>query len=165
MRHLLLTSLLLVPALAAGQVYKWVDTNGKIHYSDRPVTGAETLGVPVHKAAPRETPRPGQGVLGPYTQFEILDPADNTTIRDPEGNVQVSLLLEPALMEGHRLQIVTDGAPASGDAPGTQLRIGGLPLGSHQLQARIVNADGTLIASSPVVHFHLRKPEPEPATR
>jgi hypothetical protein len=160
MRRFLLTLSLLIPALAAGQVYKWIDTDGKVHYADRPVAGVEALGVPVQKSPPPQSkPIPGQASPGPYTQFEIVAPTDNETLRDAEGNVQVGLLLNPALMEGHRLQILTDGAPASGDVPGTQLRISGLPLGSHQLQAQIIDAGGIPIASSSIVHVHLRKPD------
>jgi hypothetical protein len=162
MRRFLLTLPLLIPGLAVGQVFKWIDTEGKVHYSDRPVAGAEALGgLPIQKSPPpQRNPIPGQPSPGPYAQFDIVAPADNATLSDADGNVQVGLLLDPALMEGHRLQILTDGAPASGDVPGTQLRISGLPLGSHQLQAQILDSSGTPIASSAIVHFHLRKPEP-----
>ena len=150
----------LVPVLATGQVYKWVDSNGKIHYSDRPVAGAKPSAVPVQKAPPpQDKPSPGQATPGPYARLEIVAPEDNVTVRDADGNVQVGLVLEPALMEGHRLQILTDGAPASGDIPGTQLRISGLSLGSHQLQAQIIDSSGTPIASTSVVHFHLLRPD------
>ncbi len=160
MPRVLLTLSLLIPALAAGQVFKWIDTEGKVHYSDRPIAGAEALDVPVQKSPPpQDKPTPGQASPGPYVQFDIVAPVDNVSLSDAEGNVQVGLLLDPALMEGHRLQILTDGAPASGDVPGTQLRISGLPLGSHQLQAQIIDASGTPIASSSIVHFHLRKPD------
>lgn len=160
MRRLLIALSLLIPALAGGQVYKWVDSNGKVHYSDRPVTGAETIGIPVQKAPPpRDKPSVGQASPGPYGQFEIIAPADNATVRDPDGNVQVGLVLEPALMEGHRLQILADGAPVTGNVPGTQLRLGGLALGSHQLQGQILDAGGAPIASSSVVHVHLLKPD------
>ena len=160
MRRFLITVSLLIPSLAAGQVFKWIDTEGKVHYSDRPIAGAEALGLPVQKSPPPQNrPIPGQASPGPYAQFEIVAPTDNVSLSDAEGNVQVGLLIDPALMDGHRLQILTDGAPASGDVPGTQLRISGLPLGSHQLQAQIIDASGTPIASSSIVHFHLRKPD------
>ena len=109
MRALLIPLLLLIPILVLGQVYKWTDANGKVHYSDRPVSGAEPLGVPVKKTPPaQQQPAPSQASLGPYTQFEILAPEPNATVRDAEGKVQVGLVLEPALMEGHRLQILVD---------------------------------------------------------
>ncbi len=160
MRRILIALTLLVPAVVASQVYRWIDADGKTHYSDRPVAGAEALGIPVKTPLPlQEKAAPAQSSPGPYIQFEIVAPADNSTVRDPEGNVTLGLVLEPQLMEGHRLQILTDGAPASGDIPGTQLRLSGLPLGSHQIQARIIDAGGTAIASSSVVRFHLLKPD------
>jgi hypothetical protein len=160
MRALLIPLLLLIPTLVLGQVFKWVDADGKVHYSDRPVSGAETLGVPVKKTPPaQQQPAPNQASLGPYAQFEILAPEANATVRDAEGKVQVGLVLDPALMEGHRLQILVDGAPLSGEIPGTQLQINGMPFGSHQVQAQILDAGGSRIASSSVVRFHLRKPE------
>jgi hypothetical protein len=160
MRRILITMPLLIPVLAAGQVYKWVDASGKVHYSDRPVSGAETIGVPLKKAQPPQDGKAtaGQASPGPYAQFEILTPEDNVTLQDAEGTVQIGLLLDPALMDGHRLQVLTDGTPVTGDVPGTQLRISGLPLGSHQLQAQILDGAGIPVASSSVVHFHLRKP-------
>ncbi len=39
MRILIAILLLLMTGMAFGQVYKWVDTNGETHYSDRPPTG------------------------------------------------------------------------------------------------------------------------------
>lgn len=39
---------LLVPASPAGEIYKWVDPQGKVHYGDRaPAAGAHKLDVPV----------------------------------------------------------------------------------------------------------------------
>jgi hypothetical protein len=39
MRILIAILLLMMTGMAFGQVYKWVDTNGETHYSDRPPTG------------------------------------------------------------------------------------------------------------------------------
>ncbi|HXG28744.1 MAG TPA: DUF4124 domain-containing protein [Nevskiales bacterium] len=46
--------LLLVSAAAAAETYRWVDTDGKVHYSDRPVQGAQEIRVRV----PGEEPAP-----------------------------------------------------------------------------------------------------------
>ena len=44
MRALLL-SLLLLPALAAAQIYRWTDADGRVHYGQRPPAGAEQVDV------------------------------------------------------------------------------------------------------------------------
>lgn len=159
--------LLLFPALALAQVYKWTDATGKVQYSDRPISGAETLDVPLRKvppapARPNAPSASGQPSPGPYTQFAILTPEPGATVRDAEGQVQVGLLLDPPLMDDHRLEVILDGAPLGGDAPGTQLAIKGLAFGSHQLQAQVRDAAGTLVATSPVIPFSLLKPESSP---
>ena len=44
MRMRFLAPLLLLPALAQAQMYRWTDANGKVHYSDRPpVSGAKNV--------------------------------------------------------------------------------------------------------------------------
>ena len=55
MRQLIL-SLLLVSPIAVGGVYKWVDENGEVHYSDKPVENAKQMRVP--GAASKPAPRP-----------------------------------------------------------------------------------------------------------
>ena len=44
MRMRFLAPLLLLPVLAQAQMYRWVDDNGKVHYSDRaPLSGAKNV--------------------------------------------------------------------------------------------------------------------------
>jgi hypothetical protein len=164
MRRALASLLILMPFVAVGQVYKWTDADGKVQYSDRPVTGAETLAVPLKKAqhARGEAAKPSaasQPSPGPYDQFSIVSPDPEATLRQTEGNVQVSLVLNPALMEGHHIQLVVDGNPLTGEVPGTQVVINGLPFGSHQLEARILDATGAQVANSSSISFHLLKSE------
>lgn len=44
-----------LPGLAAAQVYRWVDEDGKVHYSDKPVEQAERVNIRVDR------PRPSAG--------------------------------------------------------------------------------------------------------
>jgi hypothetical protein len=58
MRHFLLLLLLLaVTPLAAGELYKWVDEDGTVHFSDRkPADGAERVDLePLNVADPVDT--------------------------------------------------------------------------------------------------------------
>jgi hypothetical protein len=57
---------LLAAAAAHGQVYRWVDEQGKVHYGERPPTGAKAspvqdkLGTPPGAPAPKATPDASQ---------------------------------------------------------------------------------------------------------
>ncbi|ERI53752.1 hypothetical protein N878_14290, partial [Pseudomonas sp. EGD-AK9] len=44
MRSLLLVALLL-PALAAAEIYRWTDAQGRVHFGQRPGAGAEPVEV------------------------------------------------------------------------------------------------------------------------
>ncbi|WP_271409019.1 DUF4124 domain-containing protein [Pseudomonas sp. Q1-7] len=44
MRHLL-CCLLLVPAIAGAEIYRWTDAQGRVHFSATPVEGAEPVSV------------------------------------------------------------------------------------------------------------------------
>lgn len=46
--------LLLGPQVAARDVYKWIDANGKVHYGDRPAAAAEKIEVRVTEPVPDE---------------------------------------------------------------------------------------------------------------
>lgn len=161
-----LISVLLVAALPVGAgVYRWVDDTGRTHYSDRPVAGAQAVPVPASKVPESAAATPESDVAGdpgPYTAFEILSPEPNATLRDADARVPISLLIDPPLSAGHRVQIVLNGEVVPGDTPGMHLSLQGLPFGTHRLRAEIVDNFGVPLASTPTVDFHLRRPVPEP---
>lgn len=167
MRPLLALILALIAASAGAEVYRWVDSEGRVQFSDRPVTGAEPVPLqaprPEPTPEPEAAPRPAGGDTGPYASFEVVTPEPNATVRDAEGKVQISLLLEPSLAEGHRLRVLVNGQAPEGEGPGTQMVIQGLPFGSHRLQAEVLDELGVPIAYTAPIDFHLRKPLPETA--
>lgn len=61
MRMSLLAALLLFPVVGQGQMYRWVDDSGKVHYSDRaPSSGAKNV-----QRQPPSAPQPSSAGL-PY---------------------------------------------------------------------------------------------------
>lgn len=158
-RYLVALSILISSA-AAAQIFKWVDADGRTQFSDRPRPDAQQVGArPRLPASSRKDPEAER--LGPYTAFEIVSPEQNQIIRQTEGSIPLSLLLAPTMQENHRLELSVDGAPVPVDRSlGTQLSLGGIAYGSHQAQARVLDAKGNLVATTPVVTFHLRKPLP-----
>jgi hypothetical protein len=164
MRWLSLLLLLTVPPLCGAAVYKWVDHEGRTHYSDKFVEGAEPVPVTVAPDASETTangpsssgqrPSPPPDT-GPYKSFQIVSPEENQTFRDPGGAVAVRLLIEPAMPPDQRLLLVLDGQPVPGNVQGTQLALKGLPLGSHRLRADLLDAQGNTVASTPPVDFHV----------
>lgn len=148
----------------SAQVYRWVDAEGQTHFSDRPLAGSDRVDIPGGLATGNpESPTPelsATPLLGPYNGFEIVSPEANQTLRIDTASFPVSLLLDPPLMVGHRLELLVDGVPIAVEDPiGTQLSLSGLSFGTHVAEARILDSNGVVARSAPV-SFHLRKPLP-----
>jgi len=142
-------------ASLATPLYRWVDANGVVHYSDTPQAGAERIEIatirppsapkPVEDYRASPTARPKAGVL--YTRLEVTSPSDGSTF----SNIHTLALhaeLEPALSPGHTLYFTLDGQqqPASGLATNVEIH-----RGEHTVTAVVVDeTEQTIIASAPV---------------
>jgi hypothetical protein len=160
-----LSLLLSLPVLAGADVYKWIGPDGRVHYSDRAVGGAERVTIDENartdvEDSPAEV-NVGGADPGPYTSFEIVNPEAGATFRDPDGQVPVGILLDPQLMSGHEIRMEVDGQTIPGAVAGTQITLQGLGYGSHRLRALIFDEFEVPVSTSPFVDFHLRKPLPE----
>lgn len=169
MRNLLLiTMLLLVPVALAG-TYKWVDKDGNVHYSDKPVEGAEAVELPEPMVfdAPQVQPRASrQGDEGEekkpeqpgYTDFNFISPKDDQVFWATGGEVPVQLGIKPGLRPGHRVLLYFDGelteeSPMAG--LGTTLT--DAFRGAHTVRAVVVNPAGDEIAIAGPVTFHVKQ--------
>lgn len=185
MRTIFLSVLLLFTASADAALYKWLDQNGEVVYSDEPpYEGAEPLNPPSitttppvkYKPKPVAKPKPEavqkSAPTNTYTELRIDSPKDDEAIRDNVGNLTVTLVVTPALdvEAGDTISILIDGKVARTDLQATTASFENIDRGTHQLQANIVNADGTVIKSSASISFHMlrysqlfKKPAPKPA--
>ncbi len=150
-----------------GQVFKWVDSEGRTQFSDRPQPDAQAvdlkgIGTPDSTEESRSVEgAAAQSLLGPYTAFEVVSPEANQTLRLAQQNLPVSLIIDPPLMPGHQLKLVMDSVPIAIDqAAATQMSLTDVPWGSHQFFAEIHDSKGAIIARTTPVRFHLRKPLP-----
>lgn len=168
MRALAVLTLLLCPvSLPAVEVWKGVDAEGNVIYSDRPVPGGQLMNAPdVQTISPPPTPaqpaaaaQPAPGQDTGYSLIEILTPDQEATIRDNQGNVAVVVGLSPNLRSGRgeRLQLLLDGAPASQPGTSTRFELQNVDRGTHQVQAVVVDARGRTLASSEPVTFFLHR--------
>ena len=93
-----------------------------------------------------------------YQKLEIISPADDETVRENAGNVNVTVGLIPNLRVdlGHRLVLFVDG-PQRFQAVSTspQFQFTNLDRGTYTLRAAVVDPKGKEIASSKPSTFHL----------
>ncbi|WP_193222323.1 DUF4124 domain-containing protein [Alkalilimnicola sp. S0819] len=164
--------ILLLPLLAQAEVYKWRDAQGRIHYSDRPVEGAQRLDLTRRppnefegqrpsaapsgrRAAPRDA---AQSDVAPYARVAITRPAADETFRNTTNTIPVQLALEPGLRPGHRVQFLLDGAAFGQPVATPSAQLTGVERGSHSLAAVVLDGQGQTLARSATVSFHYHKP-------
>ncbi len=165
--RILISVLLAVLTLpvAAKDVYKWTSPDGVIYYSDQFREGAEKVWIPGQssdRSNDGEKRDPSKAANLPdesgYAVFEIAEPENDATIRNNEGTVGVGLSLSPVLLSGDAIQVFVDGNRIEGDiGAATQFTLNDLSLGTHTLEARILDETGKRLISTPTINFHLRK--------
>lgn len=163
----LLVLLLLLSFTAHAAIYKWIDDEGVTHFSDQPqAVGAEQI-----TALPLQSYQSSQPLLEPpFTQIEFADeilsvyqsivitaPADQTTIRNNYGTVNVSVLLEPALAANHRLQLLLDGSAIEQPQRTASFYLEGIDPGTHVLSVQVIDGEDQVMVESEIVTFYLHR--------
>ncbi len=162
MRTWLITAIVLLASGAtAEEVYRTVDENGNVIYTDKPSENAEKIEVydiqtiesdaPEFVYTPPETDKPL-----PYTQLSITSPENNSVFQDNTGSVAVTVVLEPGLQRGHTLVLMLDGNSVAEGAAG-QISLSDVERGIHTLVAVIKDNEGKEVMSSSPVTFTLQR--------
>ena len=150
----------------AQQIYKWTDSNGNIHFSDKPHEGAEEIALPKVQtfSAPKISEPANASVPTPisddetYKSINIIQPEDQSTLRNTQGYVSILLNIKPTLKEGDRVQIVLDGAPVGEPQPATVFALQDIKRGSHTLSAQLVDKQGHIIKTSTPITIFMMPP-------
>jgi hypothetical protein len=160
-------SLLLSFQLAAQAVYKTVDEDGNVTYTDQPPEDdAKPMEMPKISVVKTEAPAPKtpRSTLSndtgtsanPYGSLTVLEPAVDQTYWGTGGTVVVRLRAGQGLVDGHQVNYYMDGIKAGSTASMMQL-FADVPRGEHQVRAEIINGEGAVLASSESVTFHMKQ--------
>lgn len=146
------------------EVYRSVDAEGNVTYSDTPHAGATKIDVPSPTIIPstraqtKLKPDKQKKTAVPYTSLSIVQPADESTLRNVQS-VSVRAQISPNLQTsfGHRAQILFNGQPLGSPGAGLSATINDIERGAHTLQVVVTGKDGATIDQSPVSRFYLHK--------
>ena len=168
---LMRTFITLIAVLAASvvmaQAYRWVDEDGVVHFSDRPVEGAERIYLPEQTRGTRRVyaPPPASGQANDaedsqpevfaYESIEIVGPAPEETLWNIEGVLNVSLRVVPALRQGDQIRVYFDGEARM--VNGTTFQIEEVYRGVHNIQAEIIDSTGKLMVRSLPNRFYVQQ--------
>jgi hypothetical protein len=158
---------LLATAAVSADVWRWVDDDGVVHFSDTPRQGAEridvsestrTTGARIYQSTtPSNTDEPATATeqAFKYESLSISSPGAEETLWNIEGTLSVSLSLSPGLQSGHQVRVYFNGEPRLVNS--TNFTIDEVYRGVHNLQAEVLDATGRLMIRSPGNRFYVQQ--------
>ncbi len=157
--------LVVAPALAVAAVYRWVEPDGTVVFSDQPHRGARKVIIPpanVYEPGKLPNPTPAasttQGAVL-HRVLRISAPAPDATVRRNNGDITVRMEVKPPLRtdRGQAIALVLDGKRLAKRYRAPRAVLRNVDRGTHTLQAQILNGAGKVLMSSPSVTFHLMR--------
>lgn len=147
--------LALAPALAAATtVYRWVDAQGVVHYSDQPHPGAKKVETGSLTILNFKTPPPTSGMSAatsppssetgsaPSYQVKILAPSPGTTLWPVNYKIHVQVKVTPSLRAPSLLQYQYDGEDFGKPTARTEFEMHKVYRGTHTLTVTVVGPHG-----------------------
>ena len=153
------------PTNSGGKMYRWVDKDKTVHYSDRPQPGAESVTVPTPATysaprAPSAAPRSASGALG----GPPAAPAQNCGITSPTPDQvfpnQQSVMISYRGPPGGTATLQLSGTlNESRSAPaGQAFTLSPVPRGTYTATVSITGEPGVPPCVTPSVTFHVHQP-------
>lgn len=161
-RILALTALLLPLPLSA-DIYKTVDQNGNVVFTDDPKgSKAEKIELPTVNTQPpqaTETARQPRAIDEPSRNYRlaVTSPAGNTQIPPGQRSLNLQVSTSPGLSEAHRLQATLNGVGHGPAGQSGSLTVNNLYRGTHQLGAQVLDADGNVLSRTSGVTIHVQR--------
>jgi hypothetical protein len=148
-------------------VYKSVDSQGNVVYTDEPSADAQPVKLPPLSTVPAPRYQPSdqspaeaeQSAQADYQQVSIVSPTQDETLRDNTGAVPVNVVTQPDLdsASGHRFRYYLDGQAQGKPTESGRIIFDNLDRGSHTVEAAIVDSTGQELIRSSSVRFFLHR--------
>ncbi|MEQ6886082.1 DUF4124 domain-containing protein [Salicola sp. Rm-C-2C1-2] len=171
---LALTLALFMGTTVADEIYRHVDDNGNVTYSDEPMTDdsqAMDLNPLPEVSLPdasqqkergsRNETASDSGNAAPqaqgYQSIEITQPEHDSAFWRGDGRVVVRFQSQPALRAGHRYALEVDGERIQKSRRNT-FSLKNVNRGTHELVVHVVDGNGETVNASDVTRFTLHRP-------
>ncbi len=153
---------------AAAEVYRQVDENGNVTFTDEPGKGAETIKVkpvttvtlPKLKDLPEEDnaeESQRQEQQAGYQSIQFNAPTDEEAFWSGSGDITFSVSSTPALRQGHKYEVTLDGQIVGQSADGT-VSVQNVYRGTHQAQVSVVDSQGRPVQQGETISFTIHRP-------
>lgn len=160
--------LLSIPVSA--QIYKHIDENGNVTFTDKPPEDARLVDVGrTNTLPPPDMPRaqaPQDGGEITVEELEapeiysinIISPMLDAVIPHGPGNFSVNVSISPDLHENDYMQLFVDGDPVGEPQQTASWGLTNISRGTHSLETRIIDRRGAIKGRSPSVRVHVFRP-------
>jgi hypothetical protein len=169
MNKFIVVLLALIASASYAEIYRHVDEDGNVVYSDQPSKNSEQLILPELPTYTPDNdgsdfkltePEDEVDVAPPISyQLTVTQPEPNQSFYDDSGTVNVSVDLTPPLdsAKNHGIIFTLDGHTSSDIQTQTEYSFTGVERGSHILVVSIVDRAGHTLKKSKSLLFHLHK--------
>lgn len=167
MPKLLILIVFLSAITVQAQVYKTVDEDGNVVFTDAPPAG-NTTSERIDIRQPNTAPPPDMSILqkepaaeepeGEVATVRIVSPLNETSFPMGPGNFDVEAQVSPALADGQALQLAIDGIPWGQPQGSTRWALTNVFRGAHDLTVTIVDDRGETLATSEPIRVFVHRP-------
>lgn len=166
---LISTITLLLSAPVVAEVYRQVDAQGNVTYTDEPSgqSPAEevkigpvttvTLPKPETVREPEQLREKVQKEGAAYSRVDFIAPEDEQAFHSGSGDVSFQVSSSPGLKQGHRYEVTLDGQPVGQSESGTVM-VRNIDRGTHQAGVGIVDRSGVTIKTGETIRFTVHRP-------
>jgi hypothetical protein len=172
MRSLLILAGLAITFVASAQeIYRWVDKDGVVHFSDQPGSDNAVLikviepnsfenedsgGDGSGAGAATATEQPSTPDFPPYRGLFISSPAADQVFFGADAVVTATAELDGTLNPDHSVVFFLNGERR--DSEGLSMEFANLARGTYFLRASVLDENGKPVISSSQTTFHVRQP-------
>jgi len=159
-----------LPMPALSQIYRTVDEDGNVVFTDIPPRedeSAEQIVVEnpnsfaVDEAIPKADawivePEEGEEAEPPfrYNTLEIVSPSDDEPVRENAGNITIVTNVSPRMQRGHVARLLMDGAVVQ-EGQQASFDLANVDRGTHTIAVEIIDEQGKVLIRTEDSTFHM----------
>ena len=150
--------------VSADTIYKKVNQDGSVAYSDQPFAGAQAINVTIskqtqlpttHSLSNRHTTKSAHNALPAYA-IGITSPLNGQTVRNNNGELTIMVQTTPQFDDNYLIQIFINNTPHSEPSQLTVFKLKNIDRGEIKIKVQLLTIDGNILATSPetLVYLH-----------
>lgn len=157
---------LFVAAWVSADVYKTVDKDGRVIYTDKPKSeNAQKVELREINTVPGAQPLPQSTPVGTFQsqpaviryKIDIISPRNDVIIPIGQRDLAIAIKLEPELQDGHLLVYFMDGELLE-ETEANNIIVKDVPRGTHTLAVEAIDASGQSLGTSTPVSVSIMRP-------